>query len=103
MKTLILVSLMVLMTACAGKPQQMKFTNTSSHAAVTGLCTAVAIPFLRAFDIPSPWNEIGGAVLCTLAVSTKELRDPVFDWGDVMANGAGATAVGVTFFYWEWE
>lgn len=106
MKRLILVSILtVLMSGCAiNKPQQFKFTNGPSHASVTGACTIGAIYVLRQFNIPSPWNEIGGAVACTSAMTVykEAIKDPVFDWGDALANTAGAATVGATFLFFEW-
>ncbi|MES0445010.1 MAG: hypothetical protein ABUJ92_00555 [Desulfobacterales bacterium] len=103
MKAILLTLSILIMSGCAGKPQQTHFTNLPSHAAVTGLCTAGAIVVLRKLDMPSPWNEIGGAVACTATVTiVKEvIKDPVFDWGDAFGNAAGAAAVGGIFLNWE--
>jgi len=95
---------LTVLQGCAGKPQQTKFTNFESHAAVTGVCTAAGIYVLRKLDVPSPWNEIGGAAACIAAVTVVKGagKDPVFDWGDVIANGVGGASVGATFLFMEW-
>ena len=104
MKKLLLIIMLIGLSSCAGKPQTMRLTNFHSHAAVTGACTAVGIAFLRVLDVPSPWNEVGSAVACTAAVSIyKEgIKDSVWDHGDVIANGAGAFAVGFSVLSMEW-
>lgn len=104
MKKLIVLLMLLLPSVCIAKPQQMEFTNFHSHAAVTALCTATTILVLRKLDVPSPWNEIGGAVVCTAAVTVyKEGRDPVWDWGDAIANGAGGAGTGTVFFIFRKE
>ena len=106
MKQLIIASLLLLtMSACAGKPTQMKFTNVYSHAAVTGACTIVAVSFLRMLDVPSPWNEISGAVACIAAVTIHKevIKDSVYDHGDMIANTVGGAAAGVSLYLFKWE
>lgn len=87
-----------LLNLIIGKPQQLKFTNFHSHAAVTGLFTTSAILVLNHINVP--YSEFISAVACTVAVTIQKegLTDTVWDWGDVIANATGATAVAV--FMW---